>query len=89
MLSARYSLRVGTGLSCAKALGVDGVSRLSGGAFGTRLISAKNLWILPKTIKESVDLPDFVKESVSEIQILCTFQARFEVCPKLISKAPS
>ena len=54
-----------------------------------RLISAKNLWILPKTIKESVDLPDFVKESVSEIQILCTFQARFEVCPKLISKAPS
>jgi hypothetical protein len=39
----------------------------------TRLISAKNLWILPKTIKESVDLPDFVKESVTQIQILCTF----------------
>ena len=38
-----------------------------------RLISAKNLWILPKTIKESVDLPDFVKESVAQIQILCTF----------------
>jgi hypothetical protein len=39
----------------------------------TRLISAKNLWILPKTIKESVDLPNFVKESVSDLQILCTF----------------
>ena len=38
-----------------------------------RLISAKNLWILPKTIKESVDLPDFVKKSVAQIQILCTF----------------
>ena len=38
-----------------------------------RLISAKNLWILPKTIKESVDLPDFIKESVSQTQILCTF----------------
>ena len=73
MLSARYSLRVGTGLSCAKALGVDGVSRQTRGAFGTRLISAKNLWILPKTIKESVDLPDFIKESVSQTQILCTF----------------
>ena len=40
-----------------------------------RLISAKNLWILPKCIKDSVDLPDFVKESVPQIQILCTFQA--------------
>ena len=39
------------------------------------LISAKNLWILPKCIKDSVDLPDFVKESVPQIQILCTFQA--------------
>ena len=38
-----------------------------------RLISAKNRWILPKSIKESVDLPDFVKESVAQIQILCTF----------------
>jgi len=27
-------------------------------------------------VKESVDLPDFVKESVSQIQILYTFQAR-------------
>ena len=44
-----------------------------------RLISAKNLWILPKTIKKSVDLPDFVKDSVAQIQILCTFQAGFEV----------
>jgi len=31
---------------------------------------------LPKSVKESVDLPDFVKESVFKIQILCTFQAR-------------
>ena len=43
-----------------------------------RLISAKNRWILPKSIKESVDLPDFVKESVTQIQILYTFQAGFE-----------
>ena len=42
---------------------------------GTCLISAKNRWILPKSIKESVDLPDFCKESVTQIQILCTFQA--------------
>jgi len=32
---------------------------------------------LPENIKESVDLPDFLKESVSKIQNLCTFQARF------------
>ena len=44
----------------------------------SRLISAKNRWILPKNIKESVDLPDFVKESVGQIQILCTFQAEYE-----------
>ena len=31
---------------------------------------------MPKNVKESVDLPDFVKESVFKIQILCTFQAR-------------
>ena len=43
---------------------------------GTRLISLKNRWILPKNVKETVDLPDFVKESVPQIQILCTFQAR-------------
>ena len=80
MPSARYPLRVGTGLSCAKAQLVDGVSRQTGGvrdehlsALDASLISAKNLWILPKTIKESVDLPDFIKESVSQTQILCTF----------------
>ena len=72
---------------------MDGVSRQVGGGCtlsassagalrvpSVRLISAKNLWILPKTIKESVDLPDFAKESVAQIQILCTFQAGFEVC---------
>ena len=42
----------------------------------TRLISLKNRWILPKNVKETVDLPDFCKESVPQIQILCTFQAR-------------
>ena len=87
MPSARYPLRVGTGFSCANALLVDGVSRQVSGVLGAgtvhsvrahrattaRLISAKNLWILPKTIKESVDLPDFIKESVSQTQILCTF----------------
>ena len=31
---------------------------------------------MPKYIKESVDLPDFAKESVPQIQILYTFQAR-------------
>ena len=31
---------------------------------------------MPKNVKETVDLPDFVKESVFKIQILCTFQAR-------------
>jgi len=30
---------------------------------------------LPKNAKESVDLPDFAKESVAQIQILYTFQA--------------
>ena len=71
---------------------VDGVSRQVGGeqrarrelggkrTSGGRLISVKNRWILPKGIKDSVDLPDFVKESVAQIQILCTFQAGFEVC---------
>ena len=41
----------------------------------TCLISSKIRWILPKDAKESVDLPDFVKESVAQIQILCTFKA--------------
>ncbi|MDU2590027.1 MAG: hypothetical protein E7C81_02610 [Atopobium sp.] len=31
---------------------------------------------MPKITKESVDLPDFAKESVAQIQILYTFQAR-------------
>ena len=43
-----------------------------------RLISAKIRWILPKTIKESVDLPDFIKKSVPDLQILCTFQATYK-----------
>jgi len=34
---------------------------------------------LPENVKETVDLPDFAKESVAQIQILCTFQAGFEV----------
>ncbi|MBF0925521.1 MAG: hypothetical protein HXK46_05325, partial [Atopobium sp.] len=33
------------------------------------------LRIQAKIAKESVDLPDFAKESVAQIQILCTFQA--------------
>ena len=44
-----------------------------------RLISVKNRWILPENAKETVDLPDFVKESVAQIQILCTFQADVEL----------
>ena len=74
---------------------MDGASRQAGGCAlsassagneraprgpSVRLISAKNLLILPESIKESVDLPDFAKESVAQIQILCTFQAGFEVC---------
>jgi len=61
----------------------DWVSRQARRALGSRLISAKNLWILPKSIKESVDLPDFIKESVAQIQILCTFQADFETYLRL------
>lgn len=38
-----------------------------------RLKSEKILWILPKFVKESVDLPDFVKDSVAVLQILLTF----------------
>ena len=36
----------------------------------TRLIPSKIRWILPKDAKESVDLSDFIKESVYQIQIL-------------------
>ena len=37
------------------------------------LKSEKIRWILPKFVKESVDLPDFVKDSVAVLQILLTF----------------
>ena len=66
------------GFLCGNA-GSGRVSRQVGDASLTRLISSKNLWILPKCIKDSVDLPDFVKESVPQIQILCTFQADFSI----------
>ena len=64
---------------------MDGVSRqVSGGSWtrarretnvhleapSVRMISAKNLQILPKNVKESVDLPDFAKESVAQILLL-------------------
>ncbi len=74
------SRQVGEGVRCG-----GGARRARREATGNeraprgRLISAKNRWILPKGIKDSVDLPDFVKESVAQIQILCTFQAGFEV----------
>ena len=73
-------------------MGVDGVSRQTGGASwrdqrapAARLISSKNLYILPIKVKETVELPDFVKESVSQTQILYTFQARIPIVvdPKL------
>jgi len=32
--------------------------------------------MLPENVKESVDLPDFAKESVTQMQILYTFQAQ-------------
>ena len=38
-----------------------------------RLKSEKIRWMLPKFGKESVDLPDFVKDSVAVLQILLTF----------------
>jgi len=37
------------------------------------LKSEKIRYILPKLGKESVDLPDFVKDSVAILQILLTF----------------
>ena len=42
-------------------------------SYNARLKSEKILWILPKFVKESVDLPDFVKDSVAVLQILLTF----------------
>ena len=41
------------------------------------LKSEKIRYILPKLGKESVDLPDFVKDSVAILQILLTFWAIF------------
>ena len=38
-----------------------------------RLKSEKIRYILPKLGKESVDLPDFVEDSVAILQILLTF----------------
>ena len=38
-----------------------------------RLKSEKIRWMLPKFGKESVDLPDFVKDSVAVLQNLLTF----------------
>ena len=51
---------------------MDGVSRQVLRAPGGALRA-------PNFIKESVDLPDIAKDSVAQIQILCTFQAGFEV----------
>lgn len=45
----------------------------SGASPNASLKSEKIRWILPKFVKESVDLPDFVKDSVAVLQILLTF----------------
>ena len=42
-------------------------------SYNASLKSEKIRWILPKFVKESVDLPDFVKDSVAVLQILLTF----------------
>ena len=39
-------------------------------ALEARLKSEKIRWILPKFGKETVDLPDFVKDTVAVLQIL-------------------
>ena len=44
-----------------------------GASYNARLKSEKIRYILPKLGKESVDLPDFVKDSVAILQILLTF----------------
>ena len=78
-ISTRHPFRVDTGFLvriCWKWTGFSPGGRREP---DVRLISSKNLWILPKCIKDSVDLPDFVKESVPQIQILCTFQADFSI----------
>ena len=42
-------------------------------SYNARLKSEKIRWMLPKFGKESVDLPDFVKDSVAVLQNLLTF----------------
>ena len=49
------------------AVGAQDVLEALGNA---RLKSEKIRWMLPKFGKESVDLPDFVKDSVAVLQIL-------------------
>jgi len=44
-----------------------------GASPNARLKSEKIRYILPKLGKESVDLPDFAKDSVAILQILLTF----------------
>ena len=44
-----------------------------GASPNARLKSEKIRWMLPKFGKESVDLPDFVKDSVAVLQNLLTF----------------
>ena len=60
VLLARYGCAVGA-QDVLEALG------------DVRLKSEKIRYILPKLGKESVDLPDFVKDSVAILQILLTF----------------
>ena len=38
--------------------------------------------LAPDFFKESVDLPNFAKESVTQTQIFCTFQAEYEASQK-------
>ena len=52
------------------AVGVQDALEALGNA---RLKSEKIRWMLPKFGKESVDLPDFVKDSVAVLQNLLTF----------------
>ena len=52
---------------CGCAVGAQDALEASPNA---RLKSEKIRWMLPKFGKESVDLPDFVKDSVAVLQIL-------------------
>lgn len=58
---ARSSRKMQVAVGAQDALEVLGNARLK---------SEKIRWILPKFGKESVDLPDFVKDSVAVLQIL-------------------